>query len=499
MISNYIHNEKYNSPLHMAAKSGQILQIELLIVYGANPSIVDVKGKTPIDYAKEANFNEIVELLTECQYELSDRLTYFVCGRTPDHKSGQHFLIPEMIDSSDHSEDSRLKLQSLSHKLFEELSRDVYDEIDRREIDTVFNASQTLNLQTDKQIVPFLPVNPEFSSTRNQGRQKLARFNGKEFATLIIDILCEIRRRLHGMPTIGVSQKSISNAIKPSVKNSVKQSESDDSSDYDSEPLYDSVPSEDEDITFNKSQLKKTITPSTQSSKRTIPLNELTKQKSAASSVTLDEYCVLKDQLCRSDTLIQELVLGNKDMRYEITRLQIMVQKLIDENAQLRAVVIPKSSTNSIALSNSLSEGPPPEIMPRSLCKTNARPQSMYDKPIPSSSPAKSSSSLSNLQHNPMISSNSSFISSHQNEHNNQFSANYVKDGNNSFINSMGESSMSSNINSFRSKFLLTFPSKEEVLRKTEQITRRIQELLTTAQEGKHEELVFLPVIHCLI
>jgi hypothetical protein len=43
--------------------------------------------------------------------------------------------------------------------------------------------------------VPFLPVNPEFSATRNQGRQKLARFNAREFATLIIDILSDAKRR----------------------------------------------------------------------------------------------------------------------------------------------------------------------------------------------------------------------------------------------------------------------------------------------------------------
>jgi len=481
----------------MAAKSGQISQIELLIVYGANPSIVDVKGKTPIDYAKEANFNEIAERLIECQYELSDRLTYFVCGRTPDHKNGQHFLIPEMIDSSQHSEDSRLKLQSLSHRLFEELSRDVYDEVDRREIDAICNASQTLNSQSvnnDKQIVPFLPVNPEFSSTRNQGRQKLARLNSKEFATLIIDILCEIRRRLHGMPTISVT-KSISNMLRPSsAKNSMqKQSGSDDSSDYDSEPLYDSVPSEDEDTAYNKLRLNKATTSSTASAKRTLPPKQSAKQESI-SSVTLDEYCVLKDQLGRSDSLIQELVLGNKDMRYEITRLQIMVQKLIDENAQLRAVVIPKNATNSTALNNSLSEGPPPEIMPRSSNKTHTRPQSMYERPIPPSCPAKSSSSLSNLQQNSMIPSHSSsLVSSHPNEYNNnQIPSNYTKDGNNSLIHSSGESSLSFSTNSFRSKFMLTFPTKEEVLRKTEQITRRIQELLITAQEGKHEELVYL-------
>lgn len=44
-------------------------------------------------------------------------------------------------------------------------------------------------------MVPFLPVNPQLSSTRNQGRQKLARFTTQEFATLIIDLLTEAKQR----------------------------------------------------------------------------------------------------------------------------------------------------------------------------------------------------------------------------------------------------------------------------------------------------------------
>ena len=47
--------------------------------------------------------------------------------------------------------------------------------------------------------VPFLPVNPGLSAVRNQGRQKLARFNAREFATLIIDILNDARRRQMGV------------------------------------------------------------------------------------------------------------------------------------------------------------------------------------------------------------------------------------------------------------------------------------------------------------
>jgi len=57
----------------------------------------------------------------------------------------------------------------LSNHLFEELAMDVYDEVDRRENDSVwlFTHDHT-SIVSDRQAVPFLPVNPEFSATRNQ-------------------------------------------------------------------------------------------------------------------------------------------------------------------------------------------------------------------------------------------------------------------------------------------------------------------------------------------
>lgn len=44
--------EKGNTPLHVAAKAGQLLQAELLTVYGADPGAQDSSGKTPVDYAR---------------------------------------------------------------------------------------------------------------------------------------------------------------------------------------------------------------------------------------------------------------------------------------------------------------------------------------------------------------------------------------------------------------------------------------------------------------
>ena len=53
---NFIHQEKGTSPLHVAAGAGQASQVELLLVYGADPGILDSSGKTPIDYAKYFHF-----------------------------------------------------------------------------------------------------------------------------------------------------------------------------------------------------------------------------------------------------------------------------------------------------------------------------------------------------------------------------------------------------------------------------------------------------------
>ncbi|NXY57595.1 GIT1 protein, partial [Callaeas wilsoni] len=208
--ANFFHPEKGTTPLHVAAKAGQILQAELLVVYGADPGAPDVNGRTPIDYARQAAQHELAERLVECQYELTDRLAFYLCGRKPDHKNG-HYIIPQMadrvrpkcmaqsLDLSELAKAAKKKLQALSNRLFEELAMDVYDEVDRRENDAVWLTTQNHStLVTERSAVPFLPVNPEYSATRNQGRQKLARFNAREFATLLIDILGEAKRRQQG-------------------------------------------------------------------------------------------------------------------------------------------------------------------------------------------------------------------------------------------------------------------------------------------------------------
>uniref|UniRef100_A0A8I6ALK4 GIT ArfGAP 2 n=1 Tax=Rattus norvegicus TaxID=10116 RepID=A0A8I6ALK4_RAT len=294
--ANFFHPEKGSTPLHVASKAGQILQAELLAVYGADPGTHDSSGKTPVDYARQGGHRELAERLVEIQYELTDRLAFYLCGRKPDHKNGQHFIIPQMADSSlDLSElakAAKKKLQSLSNHLFEELAMDVYDEVDRRETDAVWLATQNHStLVTETTVVPFLPVNPEYSSTRNQGRQKLARFNAHEFATLVIDILSDAKRRQQGSP-LSRSKDNVELILR-----TVSNQHSTESQDND-QPDYDSVASdEDTDVETRASRTNR--------------------QKSLDSDlsdgpVTVQEFMEVKHALVASEAKRQQLMKASR-------------------------------------------------------------------------------------------------------------------------------------------------------------------------------------------
>jgi len=136
---------------------------------------------------------------------LTDRIGFYVCERKPDHSSGQHFVIPisdSLGSSSEVAKSAKRKLQLLPNYLIEELAMDAYDEVDRRETEMIWlsleRSNSSSNQTTERTNVPFLPVNSELSATRNQARQKLGRLNNLEFATLLIDILAEAKRRQMG-------------------------------------------------------------------------------------------------------------------------------------------------------------------------------------------------------------------------------------------------------------------------------------------------------------
>ncbi|XP_076000477.1 ARF GTPase-activating protein GIT1 isoform X2 [Genypterus blacodes] len=311
--ANFFHPEKGTTPLHVAAKAGQILQAELLVVYGADPGAPDINGRTPMDYARQAGHIELAERLVECQYELTDRLAFYLCGRRPDHKNG-HYIIPQMADSLDLSElakAAKKKLQALNNRLFEELAMDVYDEVDRRENDAVWLTTQNHStLVTERSAVPFLPVNPEYSATRNQGRQKLARFNAREFATLIIDILSDAKRRQQG--------KSLS-----SPTDTLDLGIDDDQHDYDSV-------ASDEDT---DSELTTQNNSNTQRSNRAKSMDS---SDLSDGPITLQEYLEVKKALASSEAKVQQLMKVNNNLSEELRRLQKEITRMQTENSALR-------------------------------------------------------------------------------------------------------------------------------------------------------------------
>ncbi|XP_054700863.1 ARF GTPase-activating protein GIT2 isoform X5 [Grus americana] len=427
--ANFFHPEKGNTPLHVAAKAGQTLQAELLAVYGADPGTQDSNGKTPIDYARQGGHHELAERLVEIQYELTDRLAFYLCGRKPEHKNGQHFVIPQMADSSlDLSElakAAKKKLQSLSNHLFEELAMDVYDEVDRRETDAVWLATQNHStLVTETTVVPFLPVNPEYSSTRNQGRQKLARFNAHEFATLVIDILSDAKRRQQGNPITG-SKENVELILK-----SISNQHSSESQDND-QPDYDSVASdEDTDLETNAAKSNR--------------------QKSLDSDlsdgpVTAQEYMQVKNALVASEVKIQQLMKVNINLSDE---LRIM-QKKIGRSA----FVTSSSSLPSFPSTLSWSRDESTRRTSK-LEKQSSVSESDYDNPTAPLELEETGTGRKGRQRSVIW---------------------------------QGEGSIPEDADTAPSSSL---PSTEDVIRKTEQITKNIQELLRAAQENKHDSYI---------
>ncbi|XP_043966843.1 ARF GTPase-activating protein GIT2a isoform X8 [Gambusia affinis] len=420
--ANFFHPDKGNTPLHVAAKAGQVSQAELLAVYGADPGALDSNGKTPIDHAKEVGHYDLADRLVEIQYELTDRLAFYLCGRKPDHKNGEHFIVPQMADrnvSPDLTElakAAKRKLQSLSNHLFEELAMDVYDEVDRRETDAVWLATQNHStLVSETTLVPFLPVNPEYSSTRNQGRQKLARFNAHEFATLVIDILSDAKRRQQGN-----SVSSPKDNVELILKGVAVRHSSD----------YDSVAS-DEDTDQELPSSKGDRTKSLDSDISDGP-------------VTMHEYMEVKNALSASEAKIQQLLKANDDLNDELRLMQKKTE---------RGAFVTSSSLPSFPSTLSWSKDDASQTTSK-LEKQSSMPESDYDN---------------------------TFNDSEMDD------SGFGRRGRLRSSGWLGEGNSIPEMEDLLTESDPTLPSTEDVIRKTEQITKNIQELLRAAQDNKHD------------
>ncbi|XP_047447845.1 ARF GTPase-activating protein GIT2a isoform X13 [Mugil cephalus] len=513
--ANFFNPEKGNTPLHVAAKAGQVSQAELLTVYGADPGAPDSNGKTPIDHAREAGHHDLADRLVEIQYELTDRLAFYLCGRKPDHKSGQHFIVPQMADSLDLSElakAAKKKLQSLSNHLFEELAMDVYDEVDRRETDAVWLATQNHStLVTETTVVPFLPVNPEYSSTRNQGRQKLARFNAHEFATLVIDILSDAKRRQQGN-SVASPKDNVELILK-----GVGVRHCSDSQDND-QPDYDSVAS-DEDTDQELPSSKGDRTKSLDSDLSDGP-------------ITMQEYIDVKNALSASEAKIQQLMKANNNLSDELRLMQKKLQSLQSENTSLRRQVT--ANIYQIPSGTDYPDPSSPSALKRRQSARASRPMSMYEtgsglKPyLPKGETPYPEEGIPTLQPFPPHTERGAFVTtssslpsfpstlSWSKDDSAQKASKLEKQGSmpesdydNTFNDSemddsgfsrrgrlrssgwLGEGSSIPELDDLEMESDPTLPSTEDVIRKTEQITKNIQELLRAAQDNKHDS--FMP------
>ncbi|XP_024272887.1 ARF GTPase-activating protein GIT2a isoform X7 [Oncorhynchus tshawytscha] len=427
--ANFFHPEKGNTPLHVAAKAGQVFQAELLTVYGADPGAPDTSAKTPIDYARQAGYHDLADRLVEIQYELTDRLAFYLCGRKPDHKNGQHFIVPQMadrnisLDLSELAKAAKKKLQSLSNHLFEELAMDVYDEVDRRETDAVWLATQNHStLVTDTTVVPFLPVNPEYSSTRNQGRQKLARFNAHEFATLVIDILSDAKRRQLGNSTMSPKENVELILKSVSIRRGSEGLDND-------QPDYDSVAS-DED-TDQEPPSGKDRTKSLDSDLSDGP-------------VTVQEFLEVKHALSASEAKIKQLMKVNSNLSGE---LRLMQKKMG------RGAFVTSSSLPSF-----------PSTLSWSRDESAQRASKMEKQSSMSDGDYDNTTNDSELE-----------------------DSGVGRRGRLRSSGWLGEGSSIPELDDLEAEPDSALPSTEDVIRKTEQITKNIQDLLRAAQENKHD------------
>lgn len=177
-----------NTPLHIAALSGQALQVELLCANGGDPWLVNDSGETCEDLAQESGFTALAIRIQELKYVLPRTMINFI---SPDcykmlnfhpESDSIHFVLPNYLKN-----EFTEKFSKLSPEQFSTLCEDVYDEIDRR----------TLNDFAEKQFsLPFLPILDEYSKTRNQTRQQLAKFSKDSFDGFCCDILYELAERM---------------------------------------------------------------------------------------------------------------------------------------------------------------------------------------------------------------------------------------------------------------------------------------------------------------
>lgn len=175
--------------------------------------------------------------------------------------------------------------------------------------------------------VPFLPVDPSLSTTRNQGRQKLARFSSPELNSLVYDILVDTQRR-HLAAERGflftIKLHNTNNTFRSGHLPQLREY----SQISDDDPLYDSVAS-DEDYA---------VVPSTKEENQEQPA-KVSEYVQCTDNGISDRLEQLTKQLQESDTTIM-------DLKAEVTKLRAYADSLKNENTELKSRLSQVKSDN---------------------------------------------------------------------------------------------------------------------------------------------------------
>ncbi|KJH42436.1 ankyrin repeat protein [Dictyocaulus viviparus] len=367
---NYMDSEKGNSPLHIAAKEGQAMQVELLYIYGADPMLCNAADLTPSQLATQEGFIELANRLDELCFDLTNRLTLFLCGRKPDHQHQQHFLIPELTakNSVETLRPVRLQIQSLPDVVFEKLLQDVYDEVDRRETQAAWMAMNQGKITSGNEqcVAVFLPLlnikaierwwslgfvngvfmfiivtiydavlqelNPSFSATRNQLRQKLAKFDVREFATLIIDVLKEAKRRFLGHPPDSVQENMDTSCNLHYLSNSTRMECNEINRDYDEVAEFPNKACE-----ANNRRSSGNKTRSTSSIDAVID-----------GRVSIDDVLELKERLTDNENKLNSISHTNTQIMKMLTNLQNSMEHMKVENSSLKEEIMRLSEQTTL-------------------------------------------------------------------------------------------------------------------------------------------------------
>ncbi|KAF1665511.1 ARF GTPase-activating protein GIT1, partial [Aptenodytes patagonicus] len=369
---------------------------------------------------------------------------------------------------------------------------------------------------------------------RSQGRQKLARFNAREFATLLIDILGEAKRRQQGKSLL-----SPTDALDYSLRS---QSDLDDQHDYDSVASDEDT---DQELLRNASRNNRArVSPGPLS--RTLPqlrdpvAEPLSPQSMDSSDlsdgpITLQEYLEVKKALAASEAKVQQLMKVNNSLSDELRRLQREIHKLQAENTQIRQQTGPVHP--SPAPSERPEHGHPPGTAPPhrrgrqafsmygpgSALKPFGQPveelvtrlqpfgagevedEALYSMHIPASvyriRKGPSASSVPFPPSSPLLSCppDGARHMSKLDRHGSGTDSDYDNTQAGEVLISMEgkrlvelskDEDFPHELDPLDGELDPGLPSTEDVILKTEQVTKNIQELLRAAQESKHDSFV---------